>query len=285
VLRDLVLHLRLPFQLSLSAVFLWGVFVASGAFGPRTLLAWAAFTIGLSGGATAFNSFYDRDRGPVGGLRHPPPVTGALLPFSLAVMAAGLVAACFASIRIGTVYLAAAILFVAYSHPRIRTKRRPLLSLATVTLASGALTSLAGALSGEGGIPADAVSRVALGMLGASAVVAGFYPLTQLGQLDEDRARGDRTFAVAFGRDAAFRWAIPALGLGAVVNVGLAAAVLGWPAATGLALGLASLGSIVLRWRRDPSHDTTARSDLLAYGTAAVHAIVMLAKAFQGAGA
>jgi len=275
---ELVVHLRLPFQLALSSVFLWGVFVASGDFGPRTLVAWAAFTIGLSGGATAFNSYYDRDEGPVGGLSHPPPVTRALLPFSIAMLTAGLLAACFASPRAGAIYLAAAILFVLYSHPAVRTKRRPLLSLATVTLASGALTFLAGAATAEA-VPPGSWPRIALGALSASAVVAGFYPLTQLGQIEEDRERGDRTFAVAFGRDAAFRWSIPALALAGLLNVVLTAEVFGWAPAAGLALGLASLGSIVLRWRRDPTQDSTTRSDLLAYGTAAVHGIVMLARA------
>lgn len=281
MLLDLVVHLRLPFQLALSSVFLWGVFVSTGELGPRTLLAWAAFTIGLSGGATAFNSFYDRDRGPVGGLRAPPPVTRALLPFSLATMGLGLAAAASVSIAIGSIYLAAAVLFVLYSHPLLRTKRRPLLSLATVTAASGALTFLAGALSGETGLLREDVPRVALGALAASAVVAGFYPLTQLGQVDEDRERGDRTFAVAYGRDAAFRWAIPVLALAGLVNVALTVRVFGWAPAAGLALGLLSLGSIVLRWRRDPSQDTTSRSDVLAYGTAAVHGIVMFAKALS----
>ena len=281
MLLDLLVHLRLPFQLALSAVFLWGVFVTSGQFGPRTLLAWAAFTIGLSGGATAFNSYYDRDDGPVGGLRNPPPVSRALLPFSLAVIGLGFLASCLASIRTGAIYLAAAILLVAYSHPLVRTKRRPLASTATVTLASGLLTFLAGAVSGEGGLSRDALPRVAIGALGASAVVAGFYPLTQLGQVREDRERGDRTFAVAFGRDAAFRWAVPALAVAGAINVGLTALVFGWAPAAGLALGLASLGSIVVRWRRDPLQDTTARSDLLAYGTAAVHGIVMFARALS----
>jgi 4-hydroxybenzoate polyprenyltransferase len=281
VLLDLVVHLRLPFQLALSSVFLWGVFVASGDFGPRTLLAWAAFTIGLSGGATAFNSFYDRDRGPVGGLKHPPPVSGALLPFSIVVLTLGLAAAALAAVGIGAIYLVAALLFVLYSHPAVRTKRRPLLSLATVTLASGALTFLAGALSSER-IPTGSSAPIALGALAASAVVAGFYPLTQLGQIEEDRERGDRTFAVAFGREAAFRWALPALAFAGAINVGLTAFVFGWAPAAGLALGLASLGFLVLRWRRDELQDSTSRSDFLAYGTAAVHGIVMFARALSG---
>jgi 4-hydroxybenzoate polyprenyltransferase len=122
---SLVTHLRLPFQLALSGVFLWGVFLSSGRFDWRTGLAWVAFTIGLSGGATAFNSFYDRDRGPVGGLRNPPPVTAALLPFSLSVLAAGFLLAFLAGPMIAAIYAVGAAILTAYSHPWIRTKRHP----------------------------------------------------------------------------------------------------------------------------------------------------------------
>ena len=44
----------------------------------------------LYGGTTAFNSYYDRDEGPVGGMLEPPGVSPGLLPFSLAVQALGL---------------------------------------------------------------------------------------------------------------------------------------------------------------------------------------------------
>ena len=44
---------------------------------------------------TAFNSYYDRDVGPVGGLEQPPPVAESLLAFSLAVQAIGFALCCF----------------------------------------------------------------------------------------------------------------------------------------------------------------------------------------------
>lgn len=277
-LRALVTHLRLPFQIALSTVFLWGVFVASGRFVSGTLLAWVAFTVGLSGGATAFNSVYDRDRGPVGGLRRPPPAPRALLPFSIAVQTAGLVVAAAVSPRVAAVYAAAAALFFAYSHPSTRTKRRPWLSIATVSAASGGLVFLGGALSAASN-PAAPVWRVVAGAAASVATIAGFYPLTQLGQVAEDRDRRDRTFAVVHGRERSFVWAFALLGVAGAIDVLLVALVMGPAPAAGLALAQGTLGLQLMRWRRDPALDAGARSDHLVYATAAVHAVLVAARA------
>lgn len=279
----LVVHLRLPFQVALSAVFLWGVFLASGRFGGGTLVAYLAFVVGLHGGATAFNSYYDRDVGPVTGLRHPPPVSRSLLRFSLIVQGVGLAVATALSVRLGLVYLVSAALFLAYSHPSVRTKQHPWLSMLTVATASGSLALLAGAWAARRGIPPGASSGVALGMIAAFLVIAGFYPLTQLGQVEEDRARGDRTFAVAYGRRAAFLWGLALLAAGGAINLGLAIARAGWAPAAGLAVALATVSIQLIRWSRDPSLDGTSRIDAIAYATAAVHAVVVAYQALRPA--
>lgn len=281
----LLVHLRLPFQLALSVVFLWGVFVSSGKFDGSTLAAWLAFTVGLSGGATAFNSYYDRDTGPVSGLRRPPPVPRALLPFSIAVQAAGWILAAAADPRLGALYLAAALLLDAYSHPAVRLKRRPLLSIAAVATGSGALAALAGCLAASGGPPRGGAQHALAGALAAALVIGGFYPLTQLGQQREDRARADRTFAIAYGRAAAFRWAFAAVGLAGTIGVTQTVQLAGWAAGSGLALAYGALAFEAARWRRDPLRDGTATGDALAYGLAAVHLAVVLYGTATAAGA
>ena len=67
-LWTLLVHLRLPFQLLLAPVFLWGWLLAGGGLSWTFALAFLAFHVFLYGGVTAFNSYYDRDEGPVGGL-------------------------------------------------------------------------------------------------------------------------------------------------------------------------------------------------------------------------
>ena len=263
-LWDFLVHLRLPFQVALSVVVLWGVVWSGGTLSLRFLWVWLAWTVALSGGATAFNSYFDRDEGPVGGLRRPPKVRPSMLWLSLALQLAGGVL-----LAVGTtwtdagVYLLGALVFLAYSTPGIRTKSRPWRATATVAVGSGALASLAGSLAAGGGPN--------LGMLSAALFIAGFYPLTQLGQIDEDRRRGDRTFAVALGRNPSFLWAGMVLPLACALNL--------WRVGAGSAAGLVLLLGLLpvaiaggVWWRRAPL-DATAVADWMAYASAAVFAL------------
>ncbi len=194
----LLAHLRLHYQLLLAPIFLWGFFLGGVRAPADFWLAFAAFHIFLYGGITAFNSYFDRDQGPVGGMRVPPPVTEALLPFSLAVLIAGAVLAAAVNVTFLAIYLLIMTMGLAYSHPRIRLKARPLLGLATVAVGQGVLASLGGWASAQPDL--STVDPIAwLGMLGATLVTVGFYPITQAYQVEEDLARGDVTFAAWAG--------------------------------------------------------------------------------------
>ncbi len=212
----LLAHLRLHFQLLLAPIFLWGSFL-SGVRAPANFwLAFAAFHIFLYGGITAFNSYYDRDQGPVGGLRVPPPVTEALLPFSLAVLIAGAVLAAAVNATLLAIYLAIMAMGLAYSHPAIRLKARPFVGLATVAVGQGALASLGGWASAEPDL--STVDPIGwLGILGVTLVTVGFYPITQTYQVDEDLARGDVTFAAWAGLSRALAFSIGVQALGAAM--------------------------------------------------------------------
>jgi len=263
-LWEFLVHLRLPFQLALSVVVLWGLVWSGGTLSLRFLWVWLAWTVALSGGATAYNSYFDRDEGPVGGLRRPPKVRPSLLWLSLALQLAGgaLLFATAAWEDVG-VYALGALVFLAYSTPGIRTKRRPFRATVTVATGSGALASLAGSLCAGGGPN--------LGMLSAALFIAGFYPLTQLGQIDEDRRRGDRTFAVSLGRNASFRWSAIVLPAACALNVWRVGP---WsPSARVLVLGLALVAISGIVWWRRPSLDASPIADYLAYSAAVVFAV------------
>src|SRR5205823_3936558 len=115
------------------------------------LLGFTAFHFCLYTGITAFNSAYDRDEGPVGGMLAPPPVPPRLLEFSLVVQAVGAVLAAFVTPAFFTLYVVIAAMGAAYSHPRPRWKARPLGSLLTVFIGQGALGFLAGWAAAQGG--------------------------------------------------------------------------------------------------------------------------------------
>ncbi|MFQ5921467.1 MAG: UbiA family prenyltransferase [Anaerolineales bacterium] len=213
---DLLAHLRLHFQLLLAPIFLWGYFL-SGVRAPAGFwLGFVSFHIFLYGGITAFNSYYDRDQGPVGGMRVPPPVTEALLPFSLAVLVVGVVLASVVNATFLAIYLAIMAMGLAYSHPGVRLKARPFLGLATVAVGQGLLASLGGWASAEPDLSTmDPIGW--LGILGATLVTVGFYPITQSYQVEEDLARGDVTFAAWAGPSRALAFSIGVQALGAAI--------------------------------------------------------------------
>jgi 4-hydroxybenzoate polyprenyltransferase len=207
-MRSLFVHLRLHFQLLLAPVFLWGWLVAGGGLSLAIVLGFVAFHGFLYSGATAFNSFYDRDVGPVGGLERPPGVTPALLPFSLAVQAIGWLLAAFVNWPFWLAYGGFVLLSLAYSHPRTRWKAKTLTSLLVVGLGQGALAFLAAWAATRGGDLGSAWSPDGvLGALAAVLLILALYPLTQLYQIDEDAARGDRTVAVVWGSRRCFAFA------------------------------------------------------------------------------
>ncbi|MCX6048823.1 MAG: UbiA family prenyltransferase [Chloroflexi bacterium] len=251
VIRDLFIHLRLHFQLLLAPIFLWGYFLAAH---PQSIrpdlkfwLAFLAFHLFLYGGTTAFNSYYDRDEGPVGGLVKPPPVTALLLPFSLIVQAIGAVLAFLVSLPFAVLYLVDFCIASAYSYPYPRLKSKPLGSMLVIGIGQGILPAVAGWMTANPHwqtIP----PLTWLAIVAATLITVGFYPLTQIYQIDEDLARGDLTFAAWVGPQRAFRFTIFVQGFAALLLVGVIYRLLGPINAGVVALFYIALLAAILRW-------------------------------------
>jgi 4-hydroxybenzoate polyprenyltransferase len=198
--RALLLHLRLNWQLILMPIFLWGFFLSGGPVGPKFWLGLFVFHVLFYGGSVAFNSYYDQDEGPIGGLWNPPRPTLSLLLFSLAIQVIGMVlVAAFINRALLVVALLMFVLSVAYSHPAIRLKARPWLGLLTVSLGQGIGGAISGWLCGQGDWTTLGSTRALLGLAVSTLITTGFYPLTQIYQRAEDARRGDVTFAVRMG--------------------------------------------------------------------------------------
>lgn len=257
VLLDLLAHLRLHFQLLLAPLFLWGFLLAGGRLvwpaDARTLdllVAFVAFHVFGYGGATAFNSYYDRDEGPVGGLATPPPVHDALLPASLALQAIGAALLMLVGPAVLAAYLTMFVVGVAHSHPAVRLKARPLLGTAVIALTQGAVAFLAGWATARGDLASAREPLGWLGALSATLVTLGFYPLSQLFQIAEDARRGDRTAAVVWGPRACFALAALAFSAGGLACATLAHLRFGPLDSVVVLAGFAGLVALVFDWRR-----------------------------------
>jgi 4-hydroxybenzoate polyprenyltransferase len=256
-----VRHLRLPFNLLLSPIFLWGVWLGGGVDDPlRVAVAYLALHVFLYGGTNALNSFYDRDEGPIGGMLRPPPIDRGLLAWAWGVQLAGLPLAAWVGGPFLAVWVALLGVATAYSHPRWRWKSRPVAAVAAVGLGQGGLGALAGAwavadpVRGWGVVGDLLQPGLALGLAAAATLVPGLYVVSQIYQTREDRARGDRTWPVLLGPAAALRWATLVSAVGGVLLLATFAGGvdgsggLGWAALLPLGVVLAVLAGAQWRW-------------------------------------
>ncbi|MBI3467680.1 MAG: UbiA prenyltransferase family protein [Planctomycetes bacterium] len=210
-----VLHLRLTFNYVLAPLFVWGSFASGVLPDWRFWLGFAAFHVFLYGGTNMFNSYYDRDEGPIGGLEHPPPVDSGLLFGSLALKIVGLALAFLVGVPFVVCYVLFMLYSVSYSHPAIRIKRRPVASAVTVFVGQGIVGFAAGWFASGGTLEALAEPTALVAGLGGALLVSAIYPLTQIYQLEEDRRRSDMTLARWLGLDSSLRYSLILLSVGA----------------------------------------------------------------------
>lgn len=191
-----IIHLRLHYQvLILSGGYLLGGFLAEEMDTTTYFLQFLNVHVLLFGGATAYNSWWDKDEGPIGGLRHPPKMTRWMHPASLLLMGGGLVLSFDAGWLYGGIYMTSLVLFWLYSTPLARWKGDPHLSIFTIAISTGFNSVLLGILAAGGVISGSKLLAAA----GAALILVSMYPVSQLFQMEEDRKRHDETFAIRYG--------------------------------------------------------------------------------------
>jgi 4-hydroxybenzoate polyprenyltransferase len=170
------------------------------------LLALALWVLCLNGGTLAINSVFDNDQGDIGYLNAPPRPPRHLLAFSLLLMGTGQALAFLLPPGFRIAYAICFALSLAYSVPPLRLKAVGGADWVINMWGFGTLTPYAAwAATGR---PLDLIHAVVL--LGFCPLFAGFYPLTQIYQFEEDAARGDRTLAIMLGMRASLLTAIGA---------------------------------------------------------------------------
>jgi 1,4-dihydroxy-2-naphthoate octaprenyltransferase len=245
-----IVHLRLPFQPTLAPIFLWGALLSGGRWDDGTTAAFVALHLFLYPAATAFNSAFDQDEGPVSGLERPPEVPPGLAGFAIALAAAGAVSALFAGPGFLFAYALIVVWTAAYSHPAARWKASPWKSSAAIALGQGALGFAAGWIAAARLDLGD--EALFAGAAGAALTALGLYPATQVFQTQEDAQRGDRTLALVLGPAGALRLGAACLALGGSITAWLVERRFGPPDAVLIGLGYAVLVISLERLARRP---------------------------------
>jgi len=201
-----ILHLRPMEWPIMSAHFLLGTFLAAGwrLPGRATLLGWFIFVALLNGGTLAINSAFDNDEGDIGYLRQPPKPPRYLLHLSIVMLLASLLLGLLLPPVFTWSNAACVVMAVIYSVPPIRLKARAGWDLLINGLGFGLLTPLAG-----WGLTGRAVPMAFLWVaLGFAFLFGALYPTTQIYQIEEDRARGDRTLVIQMGESLSLGFAV-----------------------------------------------------------------------------
>jgi 4-hydroxybenzoate polyprenyltransferase len=198
-MKDALKLMRIPFSVYLMPIFWFALSTQPDFDSWRALAVFLILHLLVYPASNGYNSYFDRDEGSIGGLKHPPQVTKSLfwlvVAFDcLAVLAAawlnGLFAACI------LIYL---LVSKAYSYDKIRLKKYPLLSTLVVVVFQGAFTYLMVQV-GLGLAWAVILNPGNLLFAGVSSLfLCGSYPLTQIYQHAEDGRRGDRTLSLLLG--------------------------------------------------------------------------------------
>lgn len=197
-IKNFLLHLRLNYNfLILSAPFFLGAFYAKEIIDVGTyILAFFVVYVLLFGGANSYNSYFDKDEGPIGGLEHPPEMKRWMYWISWALQLTGLGLSFWIGKMFALLYVISVVMFWLYSDPLFRFKGKPILSFFVIGIGTVFNITLMGYfVAGGTGFDVFAI----LGAFGATCVVLSMYPFSQVYQIDEDMKRGDVTFASKYG--------------------------------------------------------------------------------------
>lgn len=192
-----ILHLRLHYQFFiLSGGYLMGSLFVNSIQWDQFWLQFLNVHVLLFGGATTYNSYWDKDEGPIGGLKSPPKMTKWMWAVSLIIQFIGLFWAWQISLDYFIIYSVSFVLFWLYSTPHARWKGNPLLSLVAIGFSTGTNSFLLGYLAAGG---TDLDIEQGLTALGVGLIILSLYPASQIYQIEEDEKRGDTTFAMRYG--------------------------------------------------------------------------------------
>lgn len=206
ITRSALIHLRLPFSFLLLPVFLFALNRAETAQFINSVLVFIVLHLLIYPASNAFNSYFDKDESSIALIKSPPPVDRNLYYLSLILDLAGIVLAMIVSIYFAAGMIIYSMISRMYSHPSVRIKRFPYLSLLIVMLFQGGFIYL---LSLHAISPVQTIlsqQHIAEAVF-CCLLVGAIYPLTQVYQHTEDRQRGDRTISLVLGIRGSFIFA------------------------------------------------------------------------------
>ena len=188
--------LRFHFSFFLMPVYWFALSQVVRPNAGRALLIFIILHILIYPSSNGFNSYMDRDEGSIGGVKSPLQPTRQLIYVSLVMDGLALILGFFVSIY----FVLAAFIYIlasrAYSARSVRLKKYPIIGFLTVVICQGALVFF---MVYHGSHSLLSLHVPTLGMISASLLLGGFYPLTQIYQHEADARDDVRTISAQLG--------------------------------------------------------------------------------------
>ena len=194
-------HLRIPFSFNLLPIFLFGLVITPQSVNwIDALVLFLCLHFFIYPASNGFNSYFDKDKESISGIKYPPKVTKELYYFSIALDVIGILLALCIHLTTAISMLIYGLISKAYSHPSIRLKKRPIVSWIIVSVFQGYFVFLVTYWT----IHDIPISRLTTSMIQIPALLTTMmlmsaYPITQVYQHKEDRERGDFTLSLRLG--------------------------------------------------------------------------------------
>lgn len=198
--RTIWLHLRVPFSFFLLPIYWFALSQSPILDVGRAVAVGLIVHLLLYPASNAYNSYFDKDEGPIGGLETPPPVTKTLYWVSWALDIVALILGAFVGWPFVVYLLVYGFITKAYSHDRIRLKKYPVFSWLLISTLQGGITYVMTYIA-VNNLPLSMLEQPRIlfgGLLGVLNLMA-LYPVTQVYQHAEDARRGDRTLSLLLG--------------------------------------------------------------------------------------
>ena len=195
-----LLHLRIPFSFFLLPVFLFSVSTSEQFDLVNVGLIFFILHILVYPASNGYNSYFDKDKESIGGLKNPPAVSKKLYWTALVMDLTALVFSIIISWQFAIMVFVYGLISKAYSHPSVRLKKLPIIGWLAASIFQGYFTFLMVYL-GIQNLDVTELMRweIQFPALLSTALLMGSYPMTQVYQHKEDSERGDITISLKLG--------------------------------------------------------------------------------------
>ena len=197
-LKNTIKLFRFPFSLFLLPISLFSLCYIQPEYNFKLFLVLFSWHFLVYPSCNGYNSYHDRDEGPIGGLASPPKPTELLLHLSNLLDGTAIALSFFVNYYFVCFVAVCILLSRLYSNKKIHLKKFPIVGFSVVFIFQGAWVFCANifALSS---IALFENRSVVFGAIASSCLIGTIYPLTQIYQHEADRKDGVKTISMLLG--------------------------------------------------------------------------------------